>query len=230
MVVAQTDLWVVAERDLRHEVLQAVNACRAELQTYIAVQPEFGTSLAPVEVRPKAPEVIQSMARAARICNVGPMAAVAGAVAQWVAGQCTAFSPNLIVENGGDLFLQSTRERVVGLLAVPGSEMSMGLRLTPRDFPCSLCSSSATIGHSLSFGQADLVVTRSKDAALADAAATALGNMLQSPRDMARVMDQAKRFARHGLDGVFAQCGDQVGVWGKMDLVCLESSDTTQQM
>ncbi|SDB20460.1 hypothetical protein SAMN05660653_00971 [Desulfonatronum thiosulfatophilum] len=224
MVVAQTDLWVVAESDLRREVLQAVNDCRGQLEAHIAVQPEFATSLEPVDVKSSVPAVIQAMAKAGRICNVGPMAAVAGSVAQWVAERCASRSPNLIVENGGDLYLQSTRERIVGLLAVPKSEMSMGLRLMPEDFPCSLCSSSATIGHSLSFGQADLVVTRSKNAALADAAATALGNMLQSPGEMSRVMDQAKRFARHGLDGVFAQCGDQVGVWGKMDLVCLEST------
>lgn len=226
-VVEQTDLWVVARRDLRREVLQAVNACRGLLQAHIARQSEFATSLEPVEVWADASQIIQDMARAGRICGVGPMAAVAGAVAQWVAAwiaeHCPEAGPTLLVENGGDLYLRSDRERIIGLLALPEGESSLGLRLGPEDFPCALCSSSGTIGHSLSFGQADLVAARSRDAALADAAATALGNLLCSPKDMPLVMQRAEALAEHGLDGVFAQCGDQVGVWGRMDLVCLEA-------
>jgi uncharacterized protein len=109
------------------------------------------------------------------------------------------------------------------LLAMPENGVGLGLRLAPDDFPCSLCSSSGTIGHSLSFGQADLIAVRSRDAALADAAATALANLLHAPEDMPLVMRQAEALAEHGLDGVFAQCRDQVGVWGRMDLVCLEA-------
>jgi uncharacterized protein len=227
VVVEQTDLWVVAEQDLRREVLDAVNACRGILRAYIARQPDFSVSLEPVEVEKKAPAIIQNMAQAARLCQVGPMAAVAGAVAQWVAGRCVARSPNLLVENGGDLFLSSTRERIIGLLANPEKGMNLGLRLSSGDFPCSLCSSSGTVGHSLSFGHADLVVVRAGDAALADAAATALGNLLNTPKDMKIVMERAKKLGKHGLDGVFAQCGGQIGVWGNMDLVCLEEAVTS---
>lgn len=239
-VVEQTDLWIVARRDLRREALQAVNQCRGLLQAHIARQPEFATSLEPVDVGPHAAPIVQDMARAGQICGVGPMAAVAGAVAQWVAAwiadHCPDAGPTLLVENGGDLYLRSDRERLIGLLALPEDEagqsqshsqdqsqgQSLALRLPPGDFPCSLCSSSATIGHSLSFGQADLVTARSRDAALADAAATALANLLHSPKDMPLVMERAEALAEHGLDGVFAQCGDHVGVWGRMELVCLE--------
>lgn len=226
-VVEQTDLWVVAQRDLRREVLQAVNACRGLLQAHIIRQPEFAASLEPVDVSSDAARIVQDMARAGRICGVGPMAAVAGAVAQWVAAwiveHCPEAGPTLLVENGGDLYLRSDRERIIALLALPEGESSLGLRLGPEDFPCSLCSSSATIGHSLSFGQADLVAARSRDAALADAAATALANLLSTPKDIPLVMQRAEALAEHGLDGVFAQCGDQIGVWGRMDLVCLEA-------
>jgi uncharacterized protein len=226
-VVEQTDLWVVAQRDLRREVLQAVNACRGQIQAHIARQPEFAASLEPVDVGSDAARIVQDMAQAGRICGVGPMAAVAGAVAQWVAAwiveHCPDVGPTLLVENGGDLYLRSDRERIVGLLAMPENGVGLGLRLAPDDFPCSLCSSSGTIGHSLSFGQADLIAVRSRDAALADAAATALANLLHAPEDMPLVMRQAEALAEHGLDGVFAQCRDQVGVWGRMDLVCLEA-------
>lgn len=221
VVVEQTDLWVVAEKDLSKTVHDLVNQVRSALSAYIALHPEFLTSLRPVEVRPDAPDIVQDMARAGAVCDVGPMAAVAGAVAQWVALRCAGQSPNLLVENGGDLYLMSTRERVIGLLSDPAQEMGLGLRLSPTDFSCSLCSSSATIGHSLSLGRGDLVVIRSRDAALADAAATALSNLLRCPEDLPGVMDQAKRLARHGLQGIFAQCGDRMGVWGSMELVSL---------
>ncbi len=222
VVVEQTDLWVVAECDLSRSVQGLVNECRGLLSAYIAWHPEFLTSLRPLDVGPEAPDIVQNMARAGRACGVGPMAAVAGAVAQWVAERCVAQSPNLLVENGGDVYLCSTRERIVGLLADPAENMGLGLRLGPDELPCSLCSSSATIGHSLSFGQGDLVVTRSRDAALADAAATALNNCLRTPGDLALVMQQARRLSEKGLEGVFAQCGGQVGVWGRMELVPLE--------
>lgn len=222
VVVEQTDLWVVAERDLSRTVHGLVNECRGLLSAYIAWHPEFLTSLRPLDVESAAPDIVQSMARAGQACGVGPMAAVAGAVAQWVAERCVADSPNLLVENGGDLFLYSTRERIVGLLSDPGEGVGLGVRLAPAAFPCSLCSSSATIGHSLSLGQGNLVVTRARDAALADAAATALNNLLVNPSSVSQVMDMAKRLAGQGLDGVFAQCGEQVGVWGRMELVFLE--------
>jgi ApbE superfamily uncharacterized protein (UPF0280 family) len=222
VVVEQTDLWVVAESDLSRTVHALVNECRGLLSAYIAWHPDFLTSLQPVEVEPGAPEIVQAMARAGQACGVGPMAAVAGAIAQWVAQRCVEKSSNLLVENGGDLFLCSTRERVIGLLVDPTQNMGLGLRLTPPDFPCSLCSSSATIGHSLSLGRGNLLVTRSRDAALADAAATALNNLVAGPQDLGLVMDQARRLADKGLDGVFAQCGEEVGIWGKMELVSLE--------
>lgn len=222
VVVEQTDLWVVAERDLSRTVHGLVNECRGQLSAYIAWHPGFLTSLRPLDVESEAPDIVQSMARAGQACGVGPMAAVAGAVAQWVAQRCVAESSNLLVENGGDLFLCSTRERIVGLLADPGEGMGLGVRIALDEFPCSLCSSSATIGHSLSLGQGNLVVTRARDAALADAAATALNNLLVGPKSVSQVMKQAKSLAGHGLDGVFAQCGEQVGVWGRMELVSLE--------
>jgi len=222
VVVEQTDLWVVAQSDLSGAVQKAVNECRSALNAYIALRPEFLSSLGPLEADEKAPDIVQRMIHAAWTCKVGPMAAVAGAVAQWVVERCVDLSRNLLVENGGDLFLHSTRERIIGLLVDPSKSMGLGLRLKPEEFPCALCSSSATIGHSLSFGRGDLVVARARNAALADAAATALSNLLKTPDDMSLVMEEARRLSSHGLGGVFAHCGEKIGVWGKMELVALE--------
>jgi ApbE superfamily uncharacterized protein (UPF0280 family) len=221
VVVEETDLWVVAEKDLHREVEALVRTLRGQIKTHITLQPEFLTSLVPVAVRPGAPEIVRRMAEAAEVCGVGPMAAVAGTMAELVARAFEDRTPNILVENGGDCFLCSTRERVVGLLPDPEAGVSVGLRFAPEEFPLSLCASSGRIGHSLSFGHGDLVVVRSPSGALADAAATALSNRLKSSRDLEQVVDGAKRLEAAGVQGVFAQCGGKLAVWGRMELAAL---------
>lgn len=222
VAVEQTDLLVVAEADLRHEMAAHVALVRGELKNWILFHPEFAASLAPVAVSDSAPQIVRAMADAASLCGVGPMAAVAGAVAQAVAEGFVGQSPNLLVENGGDSYLCSTRERVVALLAEPQSGARLGLRLAPEAFPVSICASSGTIGHSLSLGRGDLVAVRARDARLADAAATALGNLLRGPGDIQRVLDRAAELAGSGLDGVFVQYDAKIAAWGDLELVALE--------
>ncbi len=220
--VEQTDLLVVAEKDLQKEIAAFVTQVRGEIKTWIMFHPEFAESLEPVAVDSAAPEVIRAMAKAAAICGVGPMASVAGAVAQAVGDHFAGESPNLLVENGGDTYLCSTRERVVALLAEPDSGAMLGLRIEADAFPVAVCASSATIGHSLSLGSGDLVAVRARDGRLADAAATALCNVLREKSDLDRVINEAKRLAEHGLQGIFAQLGDTMAAWGEIELVALD--------
>ncbi|AMK12404.1 UPF0280 family protein [Pseudodesulfovibrio indicus] len=220
--VEQTDLLVVAELDLRDEVAAYVARVRGEIKNWILFHPEFAESLVPVPVPDTAPDVVRAMAEAAAKCGVGPMAAVAGAVAQAVGDAFADRSPNILVENGGDTYLRSTRERVVALLADPGSGAAIGLRLEENAFPVALCASSGTIGHSLSLGSGDLVAVRAEDARFADAAATALANLLDSEADMDRVLRRARELAAEGLQGVFAQYDAKVAAWGDLELVALD--------
>ena len=127
------------------------------------------------------------------------------------------------VKTGGSDFLcmHSTRDRVAALLGDPENGARLGVRLARRDFPLSLCASSATIGPSLSLGRGDLVVVRAKSGAFADAAATALANLIDGGDDLDLVLARAKKLAPHGLEGVFAQADGKLGVWGKMELVAL---------
>ncbi len=222
IVVEQTDLFVTAGRDLSEPMLELVHSLRGELKNFMLLNPGFRESLRPVPAPDTAPRVAREMARAASLCNVGPMAAVAGTFAQLVADHFAPISPNLIVENGGDIFIHSTRERVVALLGDPASGARLGLRLKKNDFPVSLCASSAFIGPSLSLGQGELVVVRSRSGAFADAAATALANLIDSGDDLDLVLARARKMAPLGLEGVFAQAGGKLGVWGKMELVALE--------
>lgn len=219
VVLEESDLWVVARRDLSREIADCLRGVRAELKSHILIHPEFLASLEPLDEPGDAPEVARRMYAAAKACGVGPMAAVAGTIAQMVCERFVAASPDILVENGGDLFLCSTRERTVALLAEPGSGARLGLRIPAGEFPTSLCSSSGRIGHSLSLGHGDLVTVRADSGALADAAATALCNLLRSARDLSRVLEKAQELEAVGVLGVFAQMGGQVAAWGRVELV-----------
>lgn len=221
IVIEETDLWVAARKDLSQPMADEVRRLRGQIRAYEAIHPGFLASLTPLEAAPGAPGIIMRMCRAGSLTGVGPMAAVAGAVAQMVAEKFCGASPDLLVENGGDTYLYSTRDRHIGILNVPGEDMRLCVPVPADEFPCSFCASSATIGHSLSFGKADLVVTRSRDAALADAAATALANALSGAEDTDKVLDLARSWEGIGLDGVFTQCEGRIGVWGKMELAVL---------
>jgi len=222
VVLEQTDLFVTAETDLSQPMLDYVRGLRGALKNFMLLTPGFRESLVPVPVPEGAPAIARTMARAAWAAGVGPMAAVAGTFAQMVADHFAPQSPNLIIENGGDIYIHSTKDRVVALLGEPESGARLGLKLGRRDFPVSLCASSATIGPSLSLGHGELVVVRSKSGAFADAAATALANLIDTGDDLDLVLARAQKLAPLGLEGVFAQAGGRLGVWGKMELVALE--------
>lgn len=221
-VVEQTDLWIVAEKDLSAQVVSHVEAVRGRLKNYILLHPEFAESLTPVEVCKGAPEIAARMALAAKAAGVGPMAAVAGAMSQSVVERFAGESPNILVENGGDIFMHSTRDRVIGLLARPIEGVRLGLSLPASGFPLAVCASSGRVGHSLSLGRADLVTVLGRAGAMADAAATALANMVRSKDDLEPMLTAARKLKKHGITGVFAQWGETVAAWGELEIVALE--------
>lgn len=218
VVVEETDLWVTATCDLRADIATYVTLLRGQIKAWMAVDPAFRHSLVPVPVPDHAPDIVQRMAHATALVGVGPFAAVAGTMAQMVVEKFMHRSPDLIVENGGDIFIASRRERVVGLLPDPTSGDIIGIAVRPEDCPMSLCSSSATIGHSLSLGVGDLAAVRARSGSLADAAATLFGNMLRTGNDVERVTRRAAELEHIGIEGVFAQCGGRIGLWGNMEL------------
>lgn len=222
VAVEHTDLLVVAREDLATEMAAEVVRLRGQIKNHILFHPDFAEAMAPVPVDAAAPEIVRAMAVGAESCGVGPMAAVAGAVAQRVAEAFVDRSPDIVVENGGDVYLNSTRERIVALLPDPASGSMVGLRFEADRFPLAVCSSSATIGHSLSLGEGQLVTVVARDAAFADAAATALCNRLKGRDGVGNVLEEARRLAEFGLEGVFAQGGGQVAAWGEVELVALD--------
>lgn len=215
----ETDLWIRAAGVFENEALEAVLNCRHQLQRYIDTHPTFLKSLVPLPDDPFAPPLAAQMMVAARAASVGPMASVAGAIAQAVAVRLKPLSPTVIVENGGDCYMDLDEDITVGIWAGEDSPFGwkIGLRLTADRFPLSICTSSGTIGHSLSFGKADAVTVVAKDGALSDAAATALGNLVKSPNDIPMALERASSI--HGLDGVVIAARDKMGAWGNVELV-----------
>jgi ApbE superfamily uncharacterized protein (UPF0280 family) len=187
---------------------------RRILDDYIECHPAFRDSFEPIELLDNAPEVAQRMARAARLVGVGPMAAVAGAMAQCAAeAGLKAGAGEAIVENGGDIYLKAAEPVIIALNAGTAKLSNrLGFSLQPSDTPISICSSSGQMGHSKSLGKCDLATVVAKDAALADAAATQAANLVNSEEDVNPALQRIT--AIEGIDGVVIVKNDQVGLAG----------------
>ena len=220
MAVKETDLYILAQGVLEPEAREAIIQLRQQLEAYINANPQFQTSLVPLPADPRAPLIVKEMLSAAQQAGVGPMAGVAGAMAAFVGAALLAFTPEVVVENGGDIFLKTGFERTIGIFAGKSPlSMQVGIRVPVEKQPLGVCTSSATVGPSLSLGRADAVCVISPSATLADAAATALGNMVQGKGDIERVLEAGQKIP--GVEGVVIIVDDGLGAWGGYELVKL---------
>jgi ApbE superfamily uncharacterized protein (UPF0280 family) len=220
VIVKETDLLIRAERELSKEARESILKYRNQVETYIAVHPEFVKSLVPLDEDIHAPEIVREMIRTSALCHVGPMAAVAGAMAEFVSRDLLKGTNQVIVENGGDIYLATSRERVIGIYAGTSPlSMKVGITISPEDSPLGICTSSGTVGPSLSFGRADAVCILSKSAALADAAATAVGNQVREKKDIEQGLEIGQGI--EGVLGTLVIVEDRMGAWGKVKLTRL---------
>lgn len=221
--IKETDLLIRTCTDLSRKALDIVQRHRTALEAYLHTHTFFGASFEPVEVEKDAPAIVRLMGEAAGLAGVGPMAAVAGAMAQMVGEELARFSPEVIVENGGDNYLRSAKERIVGIYA-GNSPLNgrVGLRIQPQDMPVGVCTSSGTVGHSISLGKADAAVAAAPSTALADAAATAIGNQVVVADDIHHALETARAIA--GVCGVVVIKDDRIGAWGKLELCHTDAS------
>ncbi|MBN1160510.1 MAG: UPF0280 family protein [Dehalococcoidales bacterium] len=217
VTLKETDLYIRAASDLQRKTRRITLKYRQQLEEYIAQHPEFAQSLKPLPAPAKAPRIVLDMIGAGQKAGVGPMAAVAGAVAEYVGKELLEFSPEIIVENGGDIFLKIKRNRVIGIYA-GNSPLTgqLGLEIKPRDTPMGICTSSGTVGHSLSYGKADAVVVTAASAVLADAAATSICNQVKTADDINEAIDHGCNIG--GLKGIVIIFGKNIGVWGELKL------------
>lgn len=214
----ETDLEVQAKSDLSEIGLSIVQDLREDLEKYIARHPEFLKSFVPINPLDNPPFIASLMIECSRVAGVGPMAAVAGAFAEIVGNELMKYSPEVIIENGGDIFIGTTEVRIVDIFAGNSPfTHRIGIKVKPDLSPYGICTSSGTVGHSFSFGKADATCILSKSAALADAAATAVANVIQTKEDLENALNLAK--SMKGILGAVLIKDDKLGAWGEIELV-----------
>ncbi|MHA1368758.1 MAG: UPF0280 family protein [Promethearchaeota archaeon] len=206
------------------DAMRILKQTRLDIKSYIKEYPDFKLTFVPwnLAMDDKTPSVIRRMVHASKVFNVGPMACVAGAIADEVFENIVNKEKtieNLVIENGGEIRIKTTRDLLIGLYCGPSKLKSkIGFNVKPRLLEFSgVGTSSATFGHALSFGRADIVTVFCKNAALADAAATYLCNMTDLPDEeesINKVLDEAKKY--HQITGVLVAHGKHVGIVGKL--------------
>ena len=216
--VRETDLLILADTNLSAYAEEIVYRVRGPLENYIARHPGFLHAMTPLPDDKLAPPIAREMLSAAKTCGTGPMAAVAGAIAEQVGRALLKESGEVVVENGGDCFIKVDTPMQIGIFAGQ-SEFSeqLALMIFPEQTPIGVCTSSGTVGHSFSMGSADAVTVLASSTAVADAAATMTGNQVQSKRDVQKALEFAQQI--EGVSGAMIIVGDQIGAWGEIELV-----------
>ncbi len=221
--IRESDLLIRGDRDLEVPAREALSRYRREIEDYLFVHPGWGRSLLPVPTGAGAPPIVAAMTRAAAACGVGPMAAVAGALAWFVGKELSALASEVIVENGGDIYLDCRRERTILVRAGDGSPFAgrIGLRIPPGSTPIGIATSSGTGGRSLSWGKTSAAVVVAEDSIIADGAATALGNRVRSSgREIVESAVESVA-AMPSVIGCLVVCGNLFAVRGEIKLIDL---------
>jgi ApbE superfamily uncharacterized protein (UPF0280 family) len=218
--IKESDLLIYSDKNLSSHAQKSIRCYRKQIEHYIKKRPEFAASLSPLPVDPHNQfPIINDMIQFSAIVNVGPMAAIAGAIAEYVGYDLLNKSQEIIIENGGDIFIKTKKKRTIAIFSGEHSPFNqkIGIRIHPGDTPLGICTSSGTIGHSLSFGRADAVVIVAQSAILADAAATRIANMIGAEKDIQTGLDFARTIDQ--IRGIIICINDQIGIQGNLDIV-----------
>ena len=222
VVAGESDLAISSSRRDPTGVESVLRAVRTEIETFAAAFPPFLVSLEPVTVPPalKMPPRVRRMLQAAAAAGVGPMAAVAGTIAEAVGHYLCRTQAEVIVENGGDVFIRSGRRRTCAVYAGDSAfSLRVGLIVEPSESGVCVCTSSGTVGPSLSLGRADAAVVVASSGALADALATALANAVCDRADLKPAVERVA--SRPDVVGALAVLGEELAVQGGVELVVL---------
>ncbi|MBU3959041.1 MAG: UPF0280 family protein, partial [Candidatus Omnitrophica bacterium] len=155
VVEKETDLQILTDRTINKDFVQGrIRSYRREIESYISKDRKFLTTLRPIQVGFNAPLIVKNMAQAAKRAGVGPMASVAGAIAQFLGRDLVKKGyREIIIENGGDIYLKTRKPRKIAIYAGRSKLFKkLSLKIKPEDTPIGICTSSGSVGHSLSFG------------------------------------------------------------------------------
>lgn len=214
----ESDLFIKASRDLSIEALSALKKARKIIKNYIKINPLFFESLIPIPNDPNAHSLIQDMIIAGNKAKVGPFASVAGAVAEYVGNALLEYTKELIIENGGDIFMKTAHPRKIKIFTDNKYfEDKICINIKSSSKPSGLCTSSGITGPSLSFGNSDAVTILSESATLSDAVATAIGNIVKTEKDIDYALLESRKI--DGITGALIIIGRKIGIWGDMEFV-----------
>ncbi|MBD3192710.1 MAG: UPF0280 family protein [Candidatus Heimdallarchaeota archaeon] len=207
-IIAEEEYFSVAEQEVREQ--------RKALETFILRDPFFLTTFEPYSVPVDAPLIIKKMAEVSQMTGVGPMAAVAGAIAEFVVkAMVKAGAEFAVFDNGGDIALFIDRPIILGVYSGHQKLNQLGFKVQPRDHILGICTSSRTVGHSISLGQTDASVVISPDVILADATATALGNRI-TIKNEAAIKQTMKEMMINGIEGMLVIVDELIGLIGDL--------------
>ncbi len=223
----ETDLWVAVDaggycREMERFTMDRILFYRTILEKHISEFPEFRDSLAPVMAPAFVHSLVRDMSEAAQSAGTGPMSAVAGAMAEYISNDLIEkFGLHeVITENGGDIFMKleapATTSVYAGTSPLSGK---IGLVIKPEETPLSVCCSSGTVGHSLSFGVADACMIACRSGAQADAYATAFCNEVKN-KDMVNHVTQLALKKQDVISVVIIK-DDVVGIGGQIEIKTL---------
>ncbi len=210
----ESDLFILTKKELATQAYYILSELRAQIESYIEIDRDFLTSLEPVKIIEPAAEIVREMAMVSEKMGVGPMAAVAGAISESVCRYLAQFSDEVIVENGGDIFIINKQPITIAIYAGDSPlSMNLGIEIEPAFEGIGVATSSGTVGHSISFGNADAVTVISKNGGFADAAATAISNMVKTRDDIKNALDFAMKIPE--ILGIVIIMGDEIGAAGE---------------
>ena len=212
----ESDLLVQTSVPLKKEALASLRYYRRILENYIKENPIFAATLTPYPCDNNAHHMIKEMINKSACCQVGPMASVAGCIAQYVGQELLTHTDEVIVENGGDIYIKSSSmKRVIIYAGSSPLSNKLYLKIDSQERGMGVCTSSGTVGPSFSRGRADAVTVLSYSATLADTAATAIGNIIQTKEDISEGLNLAEQI--DGILGTVIIKDDKIGMWGEID-------------
>ena len=220
----ESDLWIGVDNgsysaSMESDTYAMLVDLRRSMDAYLLMDPQYKASLTPYDAGLEAPAILKDMSKVSHKTGIGPMSAVAGAVALRVAEFLKERNgvKEVIVENGGDIYVQASTDMDISVFAgqSPLSE-KIGLHIPAGAFPLGICTSSGTVGPSLSLGRADAVMIVCKDVLLADSYATAMANRIKTVNDLQPVIDRISDIT--DILGAIAVKDDRMAVTGQFEL------------
>ena len=220
----ETDVWVGINKDsfnfdMQKFTIETIKKLRDLTDVYLCQDAHYLTSLLPYRAKEHAPEILKQMSEISYKTGVGPMSAVAGAFAVHIACELKKQFDikEIIIENGGDIYADIKEDIDVSIFAGESPlSQKIGLHINAKESPLGICTSSGTVGHSLSFGKADAVMIVCKDALLADSYATVFANQIQTPNDIKRVLEMIG--LKKDIISALLVKNDKMGIVGKFEM------------